>query len=157
MLIWDIAVAIWLLVFIAMDAKRGLIRALGGLIITILGYVAGFFAVALYGAQMQALLEAKLSTGSALLETALGNVMLFLLAFVAVRVLGFLVISILNRIGRLPGLKQLNRLGGGAIGFFRGILMLLLLGQVLVLAGLTPGAEVLSSTMVAKYFFTGFL
>ncbi len=145
---WDIAAVIWLVVFFSLGAKKGIILSVGTLVLTALGYMAGYWALANVAPQMSV---------NGFLDAAVTNFLVFIVAFLLVRIGGGLLLRLLNQMGKLPVLKQLNRLGGGIAGLLKGVLLLLLVGQVMALIGLTPESSALTSTMVAKYFFTGFL
>ncbi len=156
-LIWDILALIWLLVFLVQGARRGLILTLGSLCVTVLGFAAGYWAAGAYGPQLAEVLEQSMSESSQLLSTVLSSAILFFGGYLLVRLVGRWALKALNKVGKLPVLGCLNRLGGGVLGLLRGAVLLLILGQLLVLIGLIPGDEALAQTTLARYFLTGFL
>ena len=155
--IWDILVLIWLIVFLVRGASRGLINTLGSLCVTILSFAAGYGLAVTYGMDLAQLLAQGMSAESIDLAYILSECILFFVGYLIVRLVGRWLLRLLNKLGDLPILKVLNWLGGAVFGLLRGAILLLIVGQILLFAGLTPTAEVLSQTVLAKYFLAGFL
>lgn len=70
--------------------------------------------------------EAGVSAASAVVESMAYSVLhgiLYMLVFLALRILFQIVIRMLNLLFKLPGLHSLNTLGGGALGLAEGMLL----------------------------------
>lgn len=78
--------------------------------------------------------------------------------FLAVRFVLTLVEKYLVGISELPGLRDLNRLGGAALGLGKSVLILLLVFAVVApvssLQLFSPVSEGIKASMLAKYFYT---
>lgn len=126
---------------------RGVFRGLIKEIASILGLILGFVLANTYHAQLTPFLEPTLgSSGAAGLASYLG---IFLGVVAAV----FLLATLIRKILKLIMLGWLDSLGGGALGFFKG----LLLCSVVVLAltaFLPPKAEILATSQTVPYINT---
>jgi hypothetical protein len=63
-----------------------------------------------------------------------------------------------KRATELPGLNEINKLGGGAIGFAKTVLILLLIfAAIIPVSNMVPWAsfkEVVQSSLLARYFYS---
>lgn len=156
-MIWDILAFAWLVIFLALGMNRGLILTLGTLCVTALAFVGAYWLELLLGPELATILSENTEGIAQFFSSAIANGVVFFAGYLVFRGIGSVALSALNLVGKIPGLHFLNRLGGGILGLFRGALLLLILGQLLVLAGVTPVGDALCGTILAKYFFIGFL
>lgn len=95
---------------------------------------------------------------AAIIATKIAHMVIFIIAFIIVQSIAFYVLSIINKIFKLPIIGSVNRLAGGLLGLLSTTLVLTtifgIISAVLPPATAPGGAlsdEVLSSTYVAKY------
>lgn len=93
-----------------------------------------------------------------IISTKIAHMIIFFIAFLVVQTIAFYILSIVNKIFKLPLIGSVNRLAGGLLGVLSTALLLAVIFAVIsaVLPPATaPGGalseEVLSSTYVAKY------
>jgi uncharacterized membrane protein required for colicin V production len=78
--------------------------------------------------------------------------------YLVVRFLLAIVEGYVKRATELPGLNEINKLGGGAIGFAKTVLILLLIfAAIIPVSNMVPWAsfkEVVQSSLLARYFYS---
>lgn len=127
--------------FIAEGVRRGLTRQVIGLVSTVLGLLlASWF----YG-----------SAGSFLMpyvsSRSVANIAGFLLVFLAIQLLGHAVSWVLGRFYKWTGLSWMDRLLGGLFGFFKTMLVGIVLVMILLAFPLKPVPRSVSHSMLAPY------
>ncbi|OGO76809.1 MAG: hypothetical protein A2Y23_09040 [Clostridiales bacterium GWB2_37_7] len=89
---------------------------------------------------------------------AIINLISIILIFLVVRFLLAIVEGYMRRATELPGLNEINKLGGGAIGFAKTVLILLLVfAAVIPMSNVLPWEnfkDAVQSSMLAKYFYS---
>ncbi len=143
----DIILIIILLFGIAVGLRRGFILQL----IHMTGFLVAFIAAANYYDTIAPKLElwipfpssgeGSVSTlfGTAGLDKAYYNAIAFIIIFAGVKILFHLIGSMLDFIAQFPIIKQLNRWGGGLLGFLENYLIIFIL---LYIAALVPVASI---------------
>jgi membrane protein required for colicin V production len=137
----DIALILIILWSVATGLRAGLARVIVNLIAAIAGLLAGFW--------FYRMIAVKLSPWIA--NSSVANFAGFFIVFFAVLILGSLIAGILSRLLNWVGLSWLNRILGGAAGFFRGILVIAALVDVLVAFAPSPTPEMLQHSLVVPY------
>ena len=79
---------------------------------------------------------------------------IFLIGFILVLIAWTILAHALDLVSRLPVLHQLNRLGGGAIGLVKAVIVLFLAAWALRFAGNLIPAEAVEQTYLLKFFMT---
>lgn len=77
---------------------------------------------------------------------------IFALGFVILLLVWFLLSHALVLVARLPGLNSLNKLGGGAIGFLKGCIVLFILAWLCRVCGWQLPADVVEKTHLLRFF-----
>ncbi len=124
----DVALILIILWSVATGLRAGLARVVVGFVATIAAFLVGFW--------FYRLIAVKLSPW--LRDSTVANFVGFFLLFVGVLLLGSLVATALSRLFEWVGLSWFNRLLGGAAGFFRGVLLIAVMVDVLVAFAPSP-------------------
>lgn len=121
----DVAMAALLVFYAASGFRRGLIRSL----VDLLGGVAALIAAVVFSQSFVGWARAFLGASAPqwMSDPVLSKVAAVLMLFVLFEALIQAVASLLNHVFRLPGLRQLNALFGGVLGFGKGAVVVLLL------------------------------
>ena len=86
------------------------------------------------------------------------NLIAIIGVYLVVRFLLAIVEGYVKRATEMPGLNEINKLGGGAIGFAKTVLILLLIfAAIIPVSNMLPWAgfkEVVQSSLLAKYFYS---
>ena len=117
--------AVLLIVFTVSGFRRGFIRSL----VDLIGGIAALIAAVVFSqnfAEWARNLIGK-SAPKWMSDPVLSKVVAVLVLFLLFEALIQTVASLLNHIFRLPGLRQINALFGGALGFGKGVVVVLLL------------------------------
>lgn len=77
---------------------------------------------------------------------------IFLPSFVIILILWFLLSRALDLVAKLPGLHSLNKLGGGAIGLVKGLIVLFILAWLLRVCGWRLPEETVEKTYLVRFF-----
>lgn len=77
---------------------------------------------------------------------------LFVLGFVLILIAWFILSHALDLVAKLPGLHSLNKLGGGAIGFLKGCIILFVLAWLLRVCGWRLPEETVEKTYLVRFF-----
>lgn len=77
---------------------------------------------------------------------------LFALGFVLILIAWFILSHALDLVAKLPGLHSLNKLGGGAIGFLKGCIVLFILAWLLRVCGWRLPEETVEKTYLTRFF-----
>ncbi len=89
---------------------------------------------------------------------AIINLIAILGIYLVVRFVLVIVEGYIKSAAEMPGLNEINRLGGGAIGFVKTVLILLLLfAAIIPISNVLPWADfkaVVQSSFFAKYFYS---
>lgn len=131
---FDVGLCVILLIFVICGFKRGFVRSLIELVGSIVSVVASVMlsqrAAELIHPYLKNFIkqEPKLMTVSTL-ERAVAIVLLFIIIEILIHILA----NILDRLFRLPVLRQINALLGGAFGLLKGGVVVLLICAVLQL------------------------
>jgi len=83
---------------------------------------------------------------------AVSSMILCVFGFVVIMILLTLLIHFVAAVFKLPALKQLDRIGGAALGFIYAILMLTVLGWALKYTGMFMPQELIDKTVFLKLF-----
>ncbi|SRR5579884_1453731 len=137
----DIALILIILWSIATGLRAGLARVLVGFVAVIAAFLAGFWCYRL--------IAIKLSPWIA--NARVADFAGFFIVFIAIMLLGSLVAAILSKLFEWVGLSWLNRLLGGAAGFFRGVLLIAVVVDMLVAFAPSPTPKVLEHSIVVPY------
>jgi len=136
MTILDLILILSVFFFVLLGLWWGFIHALGGVVGTIFGVlVAGHYAArgALFG------------------ESGLGRIITFLLLMIVVNRLIGLVFWVIEKLFKIvaiiPGLKTVEKLAGGALGFIEGVIVV---GGALYQAARYPVGEAFSNALAAS-------
>ncbi len=84
----------------------------------------------------------------------------FVVVFVITLIIWHLIAVIVDKITDLPVLKQVNSLGGFAVGLLKGLLFCVLTSTLLytiVLMDMPVLSKMLNASMLARYFYIGFI
>ena len=111
----DIVVALILLFFFVIGARKGFIREITGLLGIIVAFLLGITGAPIWSTIMVDRLKFPSSVA-----TLVAFVLIFILVFILIRVLG----SLLFRLVRATPLDALDRLGGSVIGLVKGALII---------------------------------
>ncbi|MFA0814735.1 MAG: CvpA family protein [Anaerofustis sp.] len=88
-------------------------------------------------------------------------VICFLAIFLAILIVGNILIFVLDKLTSLPVLKTFNKAGGLLVGLLKGAIICCLFATILYFANLMLGAVTLSTAInnsfLIKYFYLGFL
>ena len=121
----------------------------------------GFYEIAVQ--KMSRLIESAISYASEVLipaaarETALqvanaiADVVVFLLAFIVLSLLMRLLAALVEKIFKLPVLKQVNGLGGAVFGGLKGILILLIFAWAVRYLGILIPQDLMEQTTLLQY------
>lgn len=86
------------------------------------------------------------------------NAASILLVYIAARFILSLLEGYLSSIMQIPGLKEINRLGGGLIGLAKSVIILMLIFTFIMpvsaMEVLTPINEGIQKSIIAKYFYS---
>lgn len=89
------------------------------------------------------------------------NIISFLLIFLLVLIIGKILLLLLDKIMELPGLRIVNRLGGMALGFLKGILFVTLIATLFyslnVFLQVEGLSDAINNSILIKYFYLSFL
>ncbi len=84
----------------------------------------------------------------------------FVIVFIIALILWKIITLIVDKIAGLPVLKQVNGLGGFAMGLIKGLFFCVITSSLCYLISMTDMpllSEALNSSMLAKYFYIGFI
>ncbi len=169
----DAIVVVVLVGFTLWGVRCGLLRSLAGLVIVVVsmvgaGIVAASFApfvarlaAPLLQEQLVHRLDAEALAGAdltaAVLETMVQpfvHGVLYILSFLALIILLRVLLAAMDLVLKLPGLHFLNAVGGGAVGFVKGALLLFLTVWVLRRLGVSFETELLEQAHILRIFTT---
>lgn len=146
----DFILLIILFGFVWFGFWAGLIKTLGSLIGV---FVGTFFAGMWY--ESAAGLAKPFVGGNELAAQIVGFILVFIIASQLVGVIFLIINKVFKILTIIPGLKLINRLGGGILGFIEGTLVL---GIVLQFAGRLPlsayWSDQMATSAVIKYFIS---
>ena len=121
----DVAMVLILVIFAISGFRRGFIRSL----VDLIGGIAALIAAVIFSQQFTDWARNFLGTSAPkwMSNPILSKVVAVLVLFLLFEALIQTVASLLDHVFRLPGLRQLNALFGGALGFGKGLVVVLLL------------------------------
>lgn len=137
----DVALILIILWSVATGIRSGLARVVVGFVAAIAAFLAGFW--------FYRLIAIKLAPWIA--DATLANFVGFFLIFFGVLLLGSLIATVLSKLFEWVGLSWINRILGGAAGFFRGILLIAAVVDVLIAFAPSPTPEMLEHSLVVPY------
>jgi len=137
----DIALILIILWSVATGIRAGLARVIIGFVATIAAFLTGFWCYRMVAAKL----------GPWIANTSVANFAGFFIVFFAVLLLGSLIASTLSKLFEWVGLSWLNRVLGGAAGFFRGIILIAAVVDILVAFAPSPTPEMLQHSIVVPY------
>ncbi len=150
MVIADLIIILFLAAFFVYGWKSGLISVVG----RIAGIFIGAFIAGQYYTDMASYF-AQISFGSEMLQNAIGFIVLFGISSQLIGLIFYSLDKVFNAVAIIPGLKSINRLGGGILGLVEGVLVI---SVVLYIAYLFPFSEMLDEFIVGStvaHFFIG--
>lgn len=122
---FDLALLVVLLIFIISGLRRGFVRSL----LELVGCIAALALTVKYSGQLaeaaRPFLEKWLPSLAA--NRTLMRVLVAVAVFVVLEIVVYLIVSAVDRLFRLPVLRQINALLGGVFGFLKGVAVLLFL------------------------------
>lgn len=137
----DIALILVILWSVATGLRAGLARVVVGFVATIAAFLVGFWCYRMVAVKL----------GPWIKDTSLANFVGFFIIFFAVLIFGSLVATMLSKLFDWVGLSWFNRLLGGAAGFFRGVVLIAALVDILVAFAPSPTPEMLQRSVVVPY------
>jgi uncharacterized membrane protein required for colicin V production len=142
----DLVIIVILAIATLKGYSRGFVSELGGAVAVAAGLIAPWFYNGFFDLQLESML--KLGPGSA---HVVGMFAIGLIAYVGV----LIVARVLGRIAKLPLLGLGNAIGGAAIGFAKGAILLWLVLFVALFFPLSPDIrDGLHQSRLAPYFVT---
>ncbi|HZS54324.1 MAG TPA: CvpA family protein [Bryobacteraceae bacterium] len=137
----DIALILVVLWSVAAGLRSGLARVVVGFVAVIAAFLGGFWFYRLVAIKLTPWIS----------DTTVANFVGFFVIFLGVLILGSLIAAVLSKLFAWVGLSWFNRLLGGAAGFFRGVLLIAALVDVLVAFAPSPTPEMLERSVVVPY------
>lgn len=137
----DIALIAIILWSVATGLRAGLARVVVGFVATIAAFLAGFWCYRLVAVKLAPWIP----------NTTVANFAGFFIIFCGILILGALISAALSKVFEWIGLSWFNRLLGGAAGFFRGVLVIAAIVDVLIAFAPSPTPEVLEHSVVVPY------
>jgi uncharacterized membrane protein required for colicin V production len=135
----DAAIAVILVLYAVSGFRRGFIRALIDLLGGIVALVAAVLFAKSFAAWALGLFGPSLPKWA--VDPVISKILAMVILFFLFECLIQAIASILNKIARLPGLRQLNALLGGVLGFGKGSVVVLLLCAMLRISLPTAAAS----------------
>lgn len=87
------------------------------------------------------------------ITSAIINLLSILLLYIAVRILLFFALKLLNALFKLPVLKSVNKIAGMAIGAVNALFIVYILCACLIFFGTGDMSEIIKNTFIAHYFY----
>jgi membrane protein required for colicin V production len=135
----DAAIAVILILYAVSGFRRGFIRALVDLLGGIVALVAAILFAKSFAAWALGFFGPSLPKWAA--DPVISKILAIVILFILFECLIQTIASILSKIARLPGLRQLNALLGGVLGFGKGSVVVLLLCAMLRISLPTAAAS----------------
>ena len=125
----DVVMVVLLLLYTVSGFRRGFVRSL----VDLLGGIAALIAAVIFSQRFADWVRAFFGNSAPkwMRDPVLSKVLAVIVLFLLFETLIQTVASLLNRIFHLPGLRQINALLGGVLGFGKGAVVVLLLCAVL--------------------------
>ena len=124
----------------------GIWRGMVSQIFSIVGIVGGYFAAVHY--------YASLATHLTFIDAGVAKILSFILIIIICIIAAMVIAWLVGKIFKLPGLGLLNSLGGGAVGFIKGFLMVALM-VIFLLAILSHDSPLLDKSSTLPYVLKG--
>lgn len=137
----DVALILIILWSVATGVRAGFARVLIGFFATIVAFLVGFWSYGIAAAKLRPWVP----------NETVADVLGFLIIFMGILLIGSLIAAILSRFFAWVGLSWFNRLLGGAAGFFRGIVLIAALVDILVAFAPSPTPQMLRNSVVVPY------
>jgi len=138
----DIVLAIIIIISATAGVRAGFARVTIGLLATIMGFLAASWSYRIVAAEIVRLTN---------ISIRVANIAGFLLIFAAVIITGSVLAGIIGQLFRWIGLSWFNHLMGGVAGFFRGVLVIAVVADILVAFSPSPFPIFLESSCVLPY------
>jgi membrane protein required for colicin V production len=144
----DAAMAVILVVYAVSGFRRGFIHALVDLLGGIIALVAAILFAKSFAAWALGLFGASLPSWA--VDPVISKILAMVILFILFECLIQTIASILSKIARLPGLKQVNALLGGVLGFGKGSVVVLLLCAMLRMSLPATAASTLQNQTIRQ-------
>jgi uncharacterized membrane protein required for colicin V production len=140
----DVIFIIIVLFFTFNGLRKGLVKVVGGILGIFVGiYFAGLFYLQ-FSEWFQGITQIFGSTES--------NIIGFIVVFIVVNRIFALIIFLLDKIVSIPIINSINKLLGGILGFFQGVLIIVLIVTIFTNLGSFVGADnAISASKIAPY------
>ncbi|HTZ19156.1 MAG TPA: CvpA family protein [Dissulfurispiraceae bacterium] len=140
--IFDIIV----LVIIGLTTAFGIWKGMVSQIFSIAGIIGGYFAAVRY--------YTPLASHMTFMDAGVAKIVSFFLIFVLCIIIAMIIAWLAGKLFKLPGLGIFNSLGGGAVGFIKGFL-LIALTAIFLIAVLPHDSPLLQKSATLPYVLKG--
>ncbi len=135
-----------ILVIIGLTTAFGIWRGMVNQVFSIAGIVGGYFAAVKY--------YAPLAAHMTFMDAGVAKIVSFILIFILCIIIAMIVAWLVGKFFKLPGLGIINSLGGGAVGFIKGFLIVALMA-IFLIAILPHDSPLLQKSATMPYVLKG--
>jgi membrane protein required for colicin V production len=137
----DVLLILIILWSVAAGLRSGLARVVVGFVAAIAAFLTGFWFYRLVAVKLTPWIS----------NQTVANFLGFFIIFIGVLIVGSLIAAVLSKLFEWVGLSWFNRLLGGAAGFFRGVLLVAAVVDVLVAFAPSPTPDMLAHSVLVPY------
>ncbi len=135
-----------ILVIVSLTTAFGIWRGMVSQVFSIAGIVGGYFAAVRY--------YTPLAAHMTFMDAGVAKIISFILIFILCIIIAMVVALIVGKFFKLPGLGLINSMGGGAVGFIKGFLIVALMA-IFLIAILPHDSPLLQKSMTLPYVIKG--